>query len=542
MRAVWDREPPAPPAPPSARNDAALEALFRQAEKNGRLANEAFFRCRRFVDGWLAHADPKSGLIPRNLNASRDLWNAKDSAADNYPFMVLSCALTDRPLFEGRMLEMLRAETRLTSRLDRLPDDFLFSKQGFASEKPNLDAIIFGASEYVKDGLIPLTEWLGPSPWSERMIGIIDDVWKHAPVDTPYGKIPTLNFEVNGDLLQACSRLYWFTGDRKYLDWAIRLGDYYLLGDHHPTRHMTSLRLVDHGCEVINGLSELYAAASVAAPEKKKAYEKPFHEVLDRVLEVGRNEHGLLYSSINPQTGEHAKGICDTWGYDYDAVYAAYLLDKTPAYREAVRHVLGNLKEHYTGHNWGGSDGYADSLEGAVNLFNREPIPSAGEWIDTEIRSMWAIQKPDGVIEGWHGDGNFARTSLMYALWKTAGLTVQPWRADVRFGAVQQDRTLYVCLVADQDWSGRVVFDRPRHKVNLHLPLDYPRINQFPEWFTVEADRPYKVRNVTEGHPARQVAVPGPDAQATGRELQDGLAVDLKAGREVRLIVTPAGP
>jgi hypothetical protein len=264
--------------------------------------------------------------------------------------------------------------------------------------------------------------------------------------------------------------------------------------------------------------------------------------VLDRVLEVGRNEHGQLYSSINPQTGEHAKGICDTWGYDYDAVYAAYLLDKTPAYREAVRHVLGNLKEHYTGHNWGGSDGYADSLEGAVNLLNREPIPSAGEWIDTEIRSMWAIQKPDGVIEGWHGDGNFARTSIMYALWKTAGLSVRPWRADVRFGAVQQDRTLYICLVADQDWSGRVLFDRPRHKINLHLPLDYPRINQFPEWFTVEADRPYRVRNVTAGHPARQVAVPGPDAPATGRELQDGLAVDLKAGREVRLIVTPTAP
>jgi len=43
-------------------------------------------------------------------------------------------------------------------------------------------------------------------PWSERMIGIMDDVWKHAAIDTPYGRIPTLNFEVCGDLMQANSR------------------------------------------------------------------------------------------------------------------------------------------------------------------------------------------------------------------------------------------------------------------------------------------------------------------------------------------------
>ena len=102
---------------------------------------------------------------------------------------------------------------------------------------------------------------------------------------------------------------------------------------------------------------------------------------------------------------------------------------------------------------------------------------------------MWAIQKPDGIIEGWHGDGNFARTSLMYALWKTQGVTVQPWRADVRFGAVREGGTLYLSLTADQPWEGRLVFDRPRHKLLMHLPLDYPRINQFPEWFTVRRPR-----------------------------------------------------
>ena len=151
------------------------------------------------------------------------------------------------------MREMLQTEAKITRRLDRLGDYYQFSKQGFEFEAMDLDRLMFDNAEYVKDGLIPLTEWLGPSPWSERMIGLIEDIWKNAAIETPSGKIPTLNFEVNGDLLQACSRLYWFTGERKYLDWAVRLGDYYLLGTNHPTRDLKELRLMDHGGEVVNG-------------------------------------------------------------------------------------------------------------------------------------------------------------------------------------------------------------------------------------------------------------------------------------------------
>ena len=54
----------------------------------------------------------------------------------------------------------------------------------------------------------------------------------------------------------------------------------------------------------------------------------------------------------------------------------------------------------------------------------------------------------------------------MYALWKTQGTSVQPWRADVRFGAVRKGETLTVVLVADEPWKGRLVFDRPRHLIH----------------------------------------------------------------------------
>jgi len=526
MRKVWDT----PAASPAGRpGEAAVEAAFAQAEKHARQANEALFRSRRFVDGWLAHADPVTGLIPRNLQV--DYWNGRDAAADNYPFMVLTAAITDRPLFEGRMLEMLRAETRLTCRLGRLPDDYSFSAKGWRRETVDLDALIFDGAEYVKDGLLPITEWLGPSPWSERAIGILDDIWAQAAIETPFGAIPTRNFEVNGDLLQACARLYWFTGRRQYLDGAIRLGDYYLLGSNHPTRDLPSLSLGDHSCEVINGLSELYVACAHAAPEKREAYRAPLHELYDRILEIARNPHGLIYLRVDNRTGEHSPELTDNWGYNYDGLYTAFLLDGTVPYRDAVRQALGNLKEYYTGQGGlcqsNSADGYADSIEGAINLLNREPVASAAEWVDAEIRTMWSRQRPDGVIEGWHGDGNSARTALLYALWKTQGVTLQPWRVDVRFGAVREGDVLYLRVNAEQPWDGKVVFDTPRHTIQMHLPLDYPRINQFPEWFTASPDSRYDVRD----------AVAGGTVTRTGRDLAAGLPATIAVGGELRWTV-----
>jgi len=506
---------------------------FERALENGRLANEGFVRCRDFVKGWLKHADPKTGLIPRNLSRDKDIWNAQDSAADNYPFMVLTAAIADRPLFDGRMLDMLRTETKLTSRIGNMPDTYSFSKQAFRDAQPEIGRIIFGSSEYIKDGLLPLTEWLGPSPWAQRMLGILDDIWKHAPVETKYGKIPSTSQEINGEMLQTLSRVYWMTGDKRYLDWAIRLGDYYLLGEHHPTREESRLRLRDHGCEIVSGLCELYATVNFALPNKKQVYQKPVHEMLDRILEIGRNEHGLFYNTINPQTGQHDNGLADTWGYDLNGFYTVYLIDETESYREAVRKALTNLNEHYKSYKWEGSsaDGYADSIEGAINLYNREPTASAAHWLDSETKVMWAKQKPDGIIEGWHGDGNFARTTIMYCLWKTKGLTIRPWREPLIFGAVQDSDGLKIAIrvIAKQRWQARLIFDTPRHKTSMKMPLDWPRINQFPEWFTVESEKRYTVHDLTSNSRSTY----------TGKELHKGITIDLEGGTDQHLLVRP---
>ncbi len=496
---------------------------LQRAKSQGELVNEGYERCRKYVQGWLAHRDKQTGLIPRNLQKDTDIWNAKDAAADNYPFMVLTASFTDSSWFEGEMKEMLATETRLTSRIGHLPDTYSFSKQDFLHTEADIDRILFGASEYIKDGLLPLTEWLGESPWSDRMIAILDDMWANAPVDTPYGKIVSLNKEENGEMLQVLSRVYWMTQNPKYLKWAIRLGDFYLLDSNHPTRDFEMLRLRDHGCEIVSGLCELYATVSVADPEKRRQYRPEIHAMLDRILEVGRNEDGLFYDAIHPITGAILRDrIADNFGYTFNGFYTVYQIDSIAAYRAAVLKGLSVLDKKYRNFDWenGSSDGYADAIEGALNLLAREYQPEVKYWIDSEIQVMWNMQQPNGIIEGWHGDGNFARTTIMYCLWKTKGVHIAPWRSDVKIGAEQVEDRLLISFTLDNDWSGTLYFDKPRHKEVMHLPWDWPRINQFPEWFTLRKNQSYKW--IVLGN--------GTSEMKKGNELSKGLKMNLKKG------------
>ncbi|MCG3200009.1 MAG: hypothetical protein GHCLOJNM_04538 [bacterium] len=459
---------------------------WQEAEENGVVTQRVVHFCNRFVQGWLTHADMKSGLIPRNLKLDA-YWNAKDAAADNYPFMVLTAHVTDNRHLKDTMKNMLEAEKSLTRRLGCLPDDFVFTKQGFREVTFSRDDLVFGAAEYCKDGLIPITEWMGPSPWLDRMLELTKEVWERAPYVTRQGKLPTRNIEVAGDLLQTTSRLYWLTGDDQFKEWVFRLADRYLLADDIPT--WPQLRLDDHGCEIVNGLSEAYYLASRKDAERWKQYKPKIHALLDCILEKGANEDGLLYSLINPASNEILnKDFTDNWGYNYNAFLVVAEVDGEDKYRQAVEKVLSNIHK-YLDFKWenGGADGYADSVEGGINLLNRIPVQSGFEWVDSSMEILLAKQRPDGIIEGWHGDGNSARTAIMYALWKTQGVTLSPWREDIQLGAARDESgALHVSIKTEWPWTGTIRFDRPRHAEYFHIPSDYARLNQFPEWFVAE--------------------------------------------------------
>ena len=254
--------------------------------------------------------------------------------------------------------------------------------------------------------------------------------------------------------------------------------------------------------------------------------------MLDRILAVGRNDDGLFYNGINPTNGTiQWEGTADNFGYTLNAFYTVYQVDSIASYREATLKVLGILNTKYRNFDWeeGSSDGYADAIEGALNLYAREPVSAAEEWIDSETQVMWSMQdsshrknsqqwKGSGIIEGWHGDGNFARTTIMYCLWKSQGVTARPWRSDIQLGASRKGDTAFINLKAGENWKGLLKFDSPRHHSIMKMPIDWPRINQFPEWFIVNRDQLYQVKNLATGLYTKY----------SGKQLLEGIEIDLK--------------
>ena len=160
--------------------------------------------------------------------------------------------------------------------------------------------------------------------------------------------------------------------------------------------------------------------------------------------------------------------------------------------------LFSNLHK-YKNHNWeGNADGYADAIESALNLYNRIPDQNVADWIDSEIQVMWSMQQESGIIEGWHGDGNFARTTIMHNLWKSKGVYAKQWRSDLFLGAEQKGDSLLISIKSKEPWSGKLFFDKARYKENMKLPVDWPRINQFPEWVTIKKEGDYQLVDLSD--------------------------------------------
>jgi hypothetical protein len=504
------------------------DAAFRQAEQNGVRVEEVFRRTRRMTQAWLAHADERTLLLPDVLPGYErgpkglHIYRPHNSGADNYPYLVATAWFADRPLFEGRLREMLRSEIRYTNAQDGIPAD-LDLETGKLSP-PSL----FGAAEYAKDGLIAITELLGRTPWFYRMCDMTADLMKHAPVASDFGPLPDPGAELNGDALQTLVRLAPMTGDRRFLEWAERIGDAYVrevLPKNHGlpgytwdfTKHEgpDRMRLRDHGNEMVVGLVLLEALESERGGERASSYREPLGRMLDRILSSA-NPDGLLYDEIRPSdlaaVSDH---LSDNWGYVYGAVYTHFMVTGEERYREAVRRVLRNL-ERYRGHDWesGSQDGYADAIESALYLVNREPVPEAVDWIESETKRLIAFQKEDGTIERWYGDGNWARTLLLYAMMKTQGTFLDGWQEGVRLGAAREGERLFVSLEAPAAWAGRVRFDHARHRRDLNFARNYVRLNEWPEWYVVDENTLYRLTD-SAGH----------ESVHLGSDLEDGIAV-----------------
>ncbi len=526
---------------------AAAAPDWAQARRNGRIVDEIFRRTNRMMHRWLSWADPQTLLLPDRVPGvlfgkpdPEPIYTPHNSGADNYPFLIITAYFTEPDLVNGRMLEMLRSEIRYTNVGEgAIPGNL--NLRTYELGPPSF----FGAGEYAKDGAVPVTELLGRTPWFDRMTDMMRDFHARAPVRTRFGNLPDTGAELNGDVLQALARIIPMTADEQLLRWAEQIGDAYIeeilpkSGYLPPMRWNFEtgsgdgmIRLGDHGNEAIGGLVLTLALEQERGLPRAQRWRPALRKTLDRVL-ASANPDGFFYRVVRASDLEPANtALTDCWGYIYGSIYAYYQVTGEEKYREQVRRVLANLKRYHD-HDWtqpvNTVDDLADSIEGALYLVAFEPAPEALAWIEASIPKMFSYQKPDGAIERWYGDGNWNRTLLMYAMMKTQGCYLQRWRPGVEFGAVRDGEQLHVSVRAAASWSGRVAFDYARHRRVLNLRKNYCRLNQWPEWYTVDENQLYEIVEPDTGR--REVRL--------GSELKRGLPVRVAAGGEARRSVRP---
>lgn len=517
------------------------------AARNARQASEALWQSNRVMHAWLKRQDPVTRLLPRT---GKDWnWVVKDSAADLYPFMVICSRFSEPALYGNEMLDILRQEALLSTRVGRLSDDVLPGGKGFAFPTVDMDRIIFGSSEYAKDGLLPLSELLGETPWYDRLLGIATDIVSHSPYDSPRGKLPARTSEVNGNMLQVLSRLAWRTGNEQFLNAALAIADFYLLDMLPLTNYLPAdewdfvsrkparsvFVLSDHGNEIVGGLSEAYLLALAKRPAKAEQYRAPFARMIDRLLERGRNADGVWVSRLDLMSGNVVDARhAHCWGYMFNAVYTAGLATGDEKYTKAVERAMEGVTrnpnylfdETGAGRNWR-ADAYSDSIEGALVLLNRLPNEKMAEAVDGAVRLFLQRPRADGIVEDWYGDGNFIRTAMMYVFWKTQGAWLAPWSPRVHLGAVREKDNLLLRITADSTWQGRLHLDSPRHRDFWRMSRNYPRLNEWPEWYTVQRDGEYTVN--IGGRPARTYL---------GWDLTGGIPMTVEAGESVTVRIS----
>jgi hypothetical protein len=520
----------------------AAGGMEESAQRNGLLARAALSRSKAVVEAYMKRRDPVTGLLPRS--GENPAWYVRDSAADLYPFLVLCSFFTDRPVFENQMHKILTSEIRFSTRLGNLSDNVL-PGGGFEDPEIDLDRLIFGSSEYAKDGLLPLAERLGRNAWFDRMVGIANSILEHSPYSSEFGSLPSLSSEVNGEMLQVLTRLAYLTGDERYVSSAISIARFYFeevipksnglipqiwsIEEKKPVSEY--FNFVDHGNEIVGGLSEIVLYLKIHEHPLYPQMARSLSQLVDLILRVGLNEDGVWVSRVAWKDYEVLDARpAHCWGYLFNGVYTAYLIAGEERFLEAVKKAMEAVTEKpaYLDDPWGsgrgyGSNAYSDSIESMIVFLNRLPNATQEEVLDVCVERFLARQREDGIIEDWYGDGNYVRTALMYAFLKSQGAWLEPWREDVVLGAVREGEDLSLHIESAQPWTGVVKFDIPRHKEFFNMPMNYPRLNEFPEWFTVELDALYslEVGDATE--------------TVCGGELVRGIRMDLGAGEAVSL-------
>ena len=546
---------------PHARRTAALRAAQaagdenEEARINAELAQEGFRAARACVLAWRELRDEETGLFPRGGEEEDQalLWSGQDTGADLMPHM-LYAAIRVAPEEEPTWRAALATERRWAE--GGLPRTIRLRPATVVELSEEM--LLQNGAEYAADGLVPLVERLGEGPWLDRLREVTDAVIARAAIVTGRGPIPSTRAETNGNLLQVVARLQPSTQNPRHLEMAERIATWYAVdllprsGNLPPRgwdlgkdkRDRKYVKLRDHGGEVIPGLAELYLYERGEARDFAATMQQPLAAMLRALAGAERTSEGLWLDSIVPETGKvlhnRERTLVDTWGYVANAFVMTDLADARSAFTTGedgpngpeVERVMRSVARAH-GMPWEPEtphDGYADAIESMLALLPFHPVEGAAEWVDDEIERLLAMQRGDGFIAREYLDGNFVRTAMLYAEWKTRGARLEPWRDDLLIGAADDGGSgaaLRLHLAAGATWSGRLRLDPVRHRTNWNMKIEYPRRNGSPEWFTVESTRRYAVRDLDTGA----------TVELDGAALIEGVPVSLEPGRAQRLVV-----
>jgi hypothetical protein len=520
------------------------------ARYNSVLASEAFERAARITAYWLDRRDPSSGLFPHTLRPDGRVWSYGDAGSDLFPFLGIATRylLPDR---YDEILATLAAERRL-SQGQSFPQDVSLDTLQPVEREP--EKVMLGVVEYAKDGLLPLVEALGPDPWLPRLREIMDAVIAASEVKTPAGPIPSAAAEVNGSALQALARLTWATNDPRYLQMGRQIAAAYLDHALPTTEYLPPHRwdfmenepigprrfyLGDHGNEIVAGLVEWHRVETHLGLPEAAAHRVVVTKMLDRLLNKGRTPEGLWYELIDVPSGKvRDKDLTDNWGYLGQAYLDQAAAERTspggdPASAARFEQAAATMLHAVTKvdfYEWerGTMDGYADTLESALYLLRYLDDQDAATWVDEQVAVLYGYQHDDGSVTDENIDGNFVRTVMLYGLSLTRGARLEPWSTRVALGAAEEAGCLHVHIHAEDSWHGTLMLDTPRHAQNFGLAIDYPRLNQWPEWWTVDPARRYAV-SMTDGTLI----------DLDGERLAAGLPIALAPGLEAQMVVCP---
>ena len=513
------------------------------ARLNAVLSTEAFARAARTTTRWLDRRDTETGLFPHTLKPKGRYWSYGDVGSDLLPFLAIG-AQQLVPQRYPEILATLAAERQLTAGFPRDVD-----LDGLQPLDRTVEKQMLGNVEYGKDGLLPIVELLGADPWGLRMRQIVHGVLTQSKVPTTRGPIPSDAAEVNGSLLQVLARLSWTDGDPRYLEMGRRISAAYLddalpKTGQIPPQHWDfvagkpiddrALHLGDHGSEIVSGLIEWQRVASRHGFPEEAQHRAAITQMLDRLLQTGRTPAGLWYDGISyPHGTVINRELNDNWGYLGQAYlnHAAQLRaaadgDALAAERfEAAAATMLQAVTELDFYVWerGDMDGYADTLESALYLLHRIGNPTAEQWVHEQMPVLYGFQKPNGSVTDENIDGNFVRTAMLYGRWLTQGARLEPWAPTASLGSAVDGPCLQLHLHAAQPWSGVLKFDTERHRLNLGLPEDYPRLNEWPEWWTAKHAHQYTVTRPD-----------GTTEQLQGDALAAGLPITLTPGAAVQ--------